>query len=137
MNVFTYGSLMFPEVWRRVTGGTVPGHPARLAGYEARALRGVTYPVLVAIMPESVTEGVVYRGVDAAALARLDLFEGNFYVRREVTVGTEEGKVTAQVYAAAWEDHPDILPERWRAGEFAARHLAGFLRADPGFAGPR
>lgn len=139
MNVFTYGSLMFPEVWRRVTGGSLVGQPARLREFEARAIRGQTYPALVFI-PGAMTEGVVYSGVDAEAVARLDVFEGNFYQRQTVRVETEAGKgeeLEAQVYVAILADHPDILPERWRAKEFRDRHLAGFLRTDPGFRGER
>lgn len=136
MNIFTYGSLMFPDVWRRVTGLTAAGKTARLKEFEARCLAGQTYPVLVSA-PGKRTEGVVYTGVEAAALARLDLFEGDFYRRREVMVDTEVGEIPAQVYAAAREDHPDILRECWNAEEFEVRHLAGFLRGDPGFGGRR
>ncbi|MDB6132846.1 MAG: hypothetical protein JWM59_1089 [Verrucomicrobiales bacterium] len=141
-HVFTYGSLMFPEVWQRVTASRTTGEPARLDGFEARKLAGQTYPVLVTA-PSSAVEGMLYRNVDAGALARLDLFEGDFYARRTVTVipgggGRASGeKVPAEVYAAAAEDHPDILPERWLTDEFRDRHLTHFLTFDRGFAGPR
>lgn len=139
MNVFTYGSLMFPEVWRCVTGSGLEGQPARLREFEARAIRGQTYPALIS-KPGAVTEGVVYSGVNAEAVARLDVFEGNFYQRQTVVVRTGSGAeedIEAQVYVAVLADHPDILPERWRADEFRNRHLAGFLRTDPGFRGER
>jgi gamma-glutamylcyclotransferase (GGCT)/AIG2-like uncharacterized protein YtfP len=143
MNVFTYGSLMFPEVWIRVTGGgSGEGQPARLRDFEARRIRGQSYPALVR-KPGAVTDGVLYPSVAPVALARLDTFEGDFYQRLEVRVetgGTEDSvgtEIFAGVYVAAMEEHPDILPELWKADEFRERHLSRFLNTDPGFSGGR
>ena len=136
MKVFTYGSLMFPEVWRRVAGAAQVGIPARLSGYEARCLAGQTYPALVE-SAHSLTEGVLYQEVNAVSLRALDAFEGGFYRRREVFVTAGGLEIPAWVYAAADSRHPDILPEKWCAEDFSARHLTGFLRHDPGFSGTR
>lgn len=133
MNVFTYGSLMFPEVWERVTGLTSPGHAATLADYTARRIRGQTYPALVA-EPGKVTAGVLYLDVPPEAIARLDAFEGSFYDRIPVQVRPEDGtEVSAWVYLAGAGAGPDILPETWDAAWFARDGLKTFLRQDPGF----
>lgn len=137
MSLFTYGSLMFPEVWARVTGITQTGLPAQLPGFSARRIRGQTYPALVA-SPGSLTQGVLYHETTSAALARLDEFEGSFYRRAVVPIITADSAVTfAWVYLASDPANPDILPEPWSAAEFAAMYLASFLQHDPGFSGHR
>lgn len=141
MNLFTYGSLMFPAVWNRVAGEAFASAPAVLEGFEARKVRGQSYPVLVGA-PGGRTRGVVYFDLTPEAVARLDRFEGDFYRRVPVTLKLERGgEIPAEVYAAAREDHPDVSPELWSAEEFERTHLESFLREDPGFreepGGPR
>lgn len=140
MNVFTYGSLMFPEVWTRVTGSQDAGIPATLAGYTARRIRGQSYPALVPDpAPAALTQGILYRNVSPEALRRLDLFEGDFYVRKAVPVTPAAPPETtdAWVYAAAEPAHPDILPDLWDTEQFRQDSLQDFLSSDPGFSGPR
>ncbi len=132
MNIFTYGSLMFPDVWRRVTGLMEPGGAATLADHAARRIRGQSYPALVQ-EPGTVVDGVIYRGVTPEAVAALDAFEGSFYRRIAVDVHTADGPTEpAWVYLASEAGDPDILPEAWEAGRFARESLTDFLRADPG-----
>lgn len=134
MNVFTYGSLMFPEVWSRASGDGGAGIPAALADHEVRALRGHSYPVMIPV-PGAVARGVLYQNVSPAAVARLDEFEGSFYVRREVSLIPENGvePVSAWTYLAAAPDHPAILSDPWDAAAFREQHLRSFLAEDPGF----
>jgi gamma-glutamylcyclotransferase (GGCT)/AIG2-like uncharacterized protein YtfP len=133
MNLFTYGSLMFPEVWERVTGLCGAGQPASLADHAARRIRGQTYPALVTGVGES-TEGVLYADVTPEAVARLDAFEGPFYERVMVGVSLGDGAATrAWVYRAALPDDPDILAECWDPERFQREHLGRFLQDDPGF----
>jgi gamma-glutamylcyclotransferase (GGCT)/AIG2-like uncharacterized protein YtfP len=135
VNLFTYGSLMFPEVWERVTGLSDPGTPARLADHAARRIRDQTYPALVA-SAGALTEGILYQKVPPEAMTRLDAFEGPFYDRVMVAVVLPDGAATsAWVYRASRQDDPDILPEPWQAGCFEREHLRHFLRDDPGFSG--
>lgn len=135
MDLFTYGSLMFPEVWERVTGLCGAGQPASLADHAARRIRGQTYPALVKAAGES-TEGVLYADVSPEAVARLDAFEGHFYERVMVGVSVGDGaKTSAWVYRAAQPDDPEILEEGWDPERFQRDHLARFLRDDPGFSG--
>lgn len=119
-HVFTYGSLMFPEVWNRVVRGRYRSCPARLEGYRRHALTDVSYPAIVAEHGADV-EGVMYFDVDAADLARLDAFEGTEYRRDAVPVVTAAGAATAQTYV--WLDparlaHRPWLPERFSVSAF-------------------
>jgi gamma-glutamylcyclotransferase (GGCT)/AIG2-like uncharacterized protein YtfP len=112
MNLFTYGTLMDSAVWQRVVQRDFPCVPAVLSGYEARRLRGFAFPGLVEA-PESVTQGLLYRGLDAAAMQRLDDYEDDFYERIAVTVQTAAGDETAEVYLMAPQHRSHVLPEIW------------------------
>lgn len=131
MNLFTYGSLMFPEVWRPVAGGENAGLPATLSDHAAWKVRGESYPGLVPASGRT-TVGVLYLNVSAAAIGRLDAFEGTFYKRTVVVVKTSEGvDVTAFAYVVAADHRHELEDTLWDAEEFRRLHLAGFLTAPP------
>lgn len=126
MNVFTYGSLMYPQVWERVVRARYRSAPARLDGFERRALAGVSYPGAIR-SDASRIRGRVYFDVDAADLARLDAFESSEYRREEVVVSIEDAggrKVPAQLYV--YLDHARLLAQDWDVARFERDHLAGF-----------
>ena len=126
--LFTYGSLMFPKVWKRVAGTDNYSFPARLGGFEARRLAGLTYPGLLAVKGGSAA-GLLYVGVSTEALHRLDAFEGRRYERITVHV-TVEGHpepLEAFTYLLADQDRGTILPEIWDAEEFRTHHLKDFV----------
>jgi gamma-glutamylcyclotransferase (GGCT)/AIG2-like uncharacterized protein YtfP len=84
-HVFTYGSLMFPEVWHRVVKGQYRSAPATAPGHARFAVLGETYPGMV-VQTGSSVPGVVYFDVEADDIAALDVFEGNAYQRDRITV---------------------------------------------------
>jgi gamma-glutamylcyclotransferase (GGCT)/AIG2-like uncharacterized protein YtfP len=120
-NVFTYGSLMFAEVWQPLVGGHYPAEPAVLPGYRRFAVPGVSYPGIVAAPGQQVA-GLLYRDVAPDDLARLDLFEGAEYRRDALPVTLADGSVAiAETYV--WLDHGRLsdaawLPEAFRLREF-------------------
>lgn len=66
--------------------GTKPRHQkARLNGFFCSQIHRETYP---GISPgvEHIVEGVLYFDVNHSALARLDSFEGEYYLRNKITV---------------------------------------------------
>jgi len=139
MNVFTYGSLMFPVVWERVLpGGRRRSGRAVLGGYRRRRIRGEVYPALVPGSPEDAVEGVLYRGVTSDQLEALDRFEdeGTGYQRIEVTVRDLAGiPYPAWVYRYLGDARVEAAD--WDPVEFErdglARFLATYCRArDPG-----
>ena len=79
-NVFTYGSLMFPEVWGRVVRGTYRSAPATLHHCARFAIVGETYPGMIEQADASVA-GLVYFDVGVDDVAALDAFEGDDYRR--------------------------------------------------------
>ena len=90
MRLFCYGTLMVPEVWRRVAGRPRPGRAARLPGYVRCRIAGTPWPAMVA-RSGAVTEGLLRSGVTVAELRRLDAWEGRLYRRVRVEVETGPG----------------------------------------------
>ena len=126
MNVFTYGSLMYPRVWERVVSGRYRSVRGTVRGFERRRISGEVYPALVRGAPEGAVEGVLYLEVSEADVAALDRFEGEPYARVEVVVdGADGSSYPASTYlyldAARVEEAP------WEAGRFEGEDLAYFL----------
>jgi len=131
MNLFTYGSLMFPDVWQRVAGEAFPTRTATLADFAAWRVRRETYPGL-APAPGTTTAGVLHLGVSAEAAVRLDAFEGPFYERTAVEVALPGGtRVPAFAYVVRPAHRHDLEARRWDAGEFQKLHLSHFLGPKP------
>jgi len=126
-DLFVYGSLLFDDVFRAVTGRAAPRAPAVLEGYARYCVRGATYP---AIVPEAGarTEGAVYAALDARAVRALDRFEGEMYVREQVEVSRPDGAPwSVETYVFAEHLRDLLAPELWHPDEHgpAARAALG------------
>lgn len=129
--LFAYGSLMYPEVWGLLTGGGHRREPARIHGFNRRRRRGEVYPVVYA-GSESV-EGILYWGLSAWELERLDRFEGSEYQRRRVAATTAGGRrVETWVYVFTG-DPREVTEDPWDPGWFEREGLEAFLSAYRGF----
>jgi len=100
--VFVYGTLLDELFVSRLLEHPVSAQPARLDGYRVETLPGFDWPVLVHDRSSSV-DGLVYRGLDAEDLRRLDLYEGTaegLYRRVGVQVVSEAARApeTAWTY---------------------------------------
>ncbi len=129
-HAFTYGSLIFPEVWTRLVPRPRASVAAVLQGFVREGVRGQSYP---GIRPQAgaQTAGRLYLDIDAEELARLDAFEGAEYVRETVTVQmqTRDGRaieLPAQVYRFVDARSLDGAP--WDEARFARESAAGFYR---------
>jgi gamma-glutamylcyclotransferase (GGCT)/AIG2-like uncharacterized protein YtfP len=125
--VFVYGTLLLPEVIEAVTGRAGAARPARLAGFARRRLAGRSFPGLVAD-PRAEVRGALHEGLDAAALAALDRFEGELYERVRVRVELEDGGgASAWTYTLSPLGRPLVTGDAWDLADFAARDLDAFL----------
>jgi gamma-glutamylcyclotransferase (GGCT)/AIG2-like uncharacterized protein YtfP len=132
--LFVYGTLMVPEVMRTVSGRSVVGEGARLPGYRCRRLHGEVYPGIVPAAGESV-DGLLYRGLDAAAMARLDDFEGEMYRRETVRVALSAGRrVDAEAFVIIEAFIECLGPEPWSLDDFLRDGLQHFAGEYLGFA---
>jgi len=131
-NIFLYGSLIFPSVYRAVTGTERPMVDAILPGYrrfgtDQPSSHGC--PVVVPSPSHHVCGKVIF-GVSLSELAILDLFEEvqeGLYMRDSVTVLIERAEAPAFVYVCGPTSRDHLCGE-WCPEEFEARYLEEFLR---------
>ena len=133
MQVFTYGSLMFDPVWRRVVRGRYRAEPASVEGLQRGRLRGESYPGLWPGEPGDRVVGVLYRDVGRSDLVALDRFEGEQYQRRPWICRVGEACLSAELYllSPAYRRRRSSRP--WDPEWFARQGLAQFLRPYRGF----
>ncbi len=134
MNLFTYGSLMFDEVWSQLVRGVYRKRSARLRGFTRRRVRGDVYPVIIRSHEADWVEGVVYFDVGPDDLKRLDLFEAEPYDRQThvvVVEGGEEQYVDAYVLKDCYRH---MLHDcEWDPNWFQREALPLFLHRYKGF----
>jgi gamma-glutamylcyclotransferase (GGCT)/AIG2-like uncharacterized protein YtfP len=125
---------MLPEVMEIVAGRRFASRPAALRGWRRRLLRGAVYPAVVPAAGD-VTDGVLFEGLDAATLARIDRFESEPYERRLLSVALESGaECHAFVYVLRPEQHALLGDAPWDVAEFRARQLRDYLAGCRAFA---
>ncbi len=158
MHLFTYGTLMFPEIWQAVVGKDFKTTPAHLPSHEIYRVRNAVYPGIIAAPNHSPSEngplgehsgsrpstldsrlssvpGLLYLNLDEAALHRLDQFEDDFYQRQTITVTCGDGReLEAQAYVVPPKSRHLLTDEIWTAADFATRgDLALFAAKYAGF----
>jgi gamma-glutamylcyclotransferase (GGCT)/AIG2-like uncharacterized protein YtfP len=125
-NIFTYGSLMFDEVWRQVVSGCYRSDAATLHHHQRHALTGLSYPGVVA-MPDIHVAGRLYYEVSAEDMARLDVFEGAEYRREALQVMLAGGELVS-AWTYIWLDAQRLSGQPWRSEAF---RLHEFLETYP------
>ncbi|MEJ2656922.1 MAG: gamma-glutamylcyclotransferase [Desulfobacterales bacterium] len=133
MNLFVYGTLMFPSVMYAVTARKFRFIDATLRNYARYTVKGESYP---GIIPETsaVTEGIIYFDVDEWSLERLDEFEGDLYRRTSILAETKEGEIfNADTYAIKPEYRRSLSSREWNVKEFSQNQLKMFLDTYSGF----
>lgn len=98
MNLFTYGSLMSPDIMEEVSGRQFASFAAVADGFQRFCVRDEPYPGMVAA-PGGQVEGVVYEDIDPVALERLDIFEGDMYLRQSIKVERRKDNSVLEVMA--------------------------------------
>ena len=131
VHVFTYGSLMIPRVMQVVTGHLFADSPALVQGFARYTLRGETYPGLVE-EAMAATKGVLWHDVDEDSLSRLDVFEGEWYMRRSVPIIVDDQPIDAETYILAGAQRHRVSHRRWSRDRFETRYLQRFLASYDG-----
>ena len=135
MHVFTYGTLMFPQVWKAVVGRDFASVDGAAAGYAIYRVRDAVFPGITPAGDHDSVRGVVYLDVDERSVARLDLFEDDFYRRQTLWIECNDGqRRAADAYVVPPENSAVLTDEVWRADEFVASGgLDHFIRRFQGF----
>lgn len=125
MNVFTYGSLMFPAVWQKVVRGDYLSSAASIHGFRRVCVRDANHPALIISSRAEPIVGRVYFDVSAEDTARLDHFETHNYARVSVAVTVDGSATAAQAYLAVNID--SLTDIDWSEQTFEQTGLPVFL----------
>jgi gamma-glutamylcyclotransferase (GGCT)/AIG2-like uncharacterized protein YtfP len=135
MHLFTYGTLMFPEVWQAVVGRPFATIAGKVSGYALYRVRDAAFPGMIATTTAAPVAGIVYLEVDDEAVARLDRFEDDFYQRYTVPVVCDDGRLReADTYVVPETRRAELTDEPWTYQAFAeSGDLAHFIARYKGF----
>ncbi len=128
MNIFTYGSLMVPSIFKSVSGDDYRSQPACLSDYGRFSLRHDSYPGIIEAQGY-MTEGVIYFDVDEASVSELDEFEGEYYRRTPVCVKLDyKSFIDAETYVIKQEYRHILSSREWDFEEFQHKFQNEFTR---------
>lgn len=135
MHVFTYGTLMFPEVWQAVVGQPFATIAGKVTGYTLYRVRDAVFPGMVATTTGDTVPGIVYLDVSREAIDWLDRFEAGFYRREAVPVACDDGHLReAETYLVPEENRAELTDETWTCEAFAeSGDLEQFVNRYKGF----
>ena len=143
-NLFIYGSLRDPGIFKSVSGlsftlepsktnqETLRAEPAFLPSYRKLSPDNVYFYAVSD--PFSRIEGFVIYDVPSSTMVEIDMYEGKRYDRETVRVNTANGLVEAQAYLTTHESmkkhfgdrfHVNLIHELWlrkRIEEFIQKH---------------
>jgi len=127
MDVFSYGTLMFPEVLEALTEKHFEFEELSLAGYERRLVRGEIYPA-VREEARSRISGRLWFDIDDLSLEILDFFEDVLYEHRNVELASERrGLSKARLYVVPKHLEARLSDALWYESEFREKHLVHYL----------
>jgi len=133
VNVFTYGTLMDPEIMATVSGAAHRSERATLVDYVRKILEGEVYPAIIRREGARVG-GIVYFDVTPKAVDRLDAFEGPIYVRTDVVaIGYDEGPIPCHTYVLKASCADRLSNDDWSFETFLKRRKNVFQRTYRGF----
>jgi gamma-glutamylcyclotransferase (GGCT)/AIG2-like uncharacterized protein YtfP len=102
-------------------------------GYARFKLKGESYPGLIP-SKGAATEGVLYLGVDALSMNRLDDFEGELYERSQISAVALDGEsLVAHAYVIKAECRDLLSSAPWDPDRFEAEDLREFMAGYQGF----
>ncbi len=126
-NLFTYGTLMFPEVWQRIDVGEFPSQPATLPGFAIYRIKDAVFPGILRAEPADHVKGVLYFDLDEDTLFELDAYESDLYDRIPVIAATEQGPVECTAFVIPDACRKALSNEVWDAKRFEEFQLAKYL----------
>ena len=142
--LFTYGTLMCPDIMADVSGlveRQLKFEPAVLHGYIRKQVAGCHYPAIVqpgllpgykdSAMP--FVQGVLYSGMPPAVWQRLDRYEGSQYLRKKVTVVGANGETQiAMAYVFKSALVHSLSTNDWDFEKFKLVHKRNFVQQHGG-----
>lgn len=133
INLFTYGSLMCSDIMSKVAGHQTNFTKATLKNFFCSKIRDREYP---GIIPQTGTlvSGVLYYNLESEAIRRLDVFEGEMYLRQDVDVITDKDGWTKAMTYVIKPQHINLLTgEEWNFEDFLTTGKENFKETYFGF----
>ena len=119
-NLFTYGTLQIPEVWRSVAGCEFASLDSQVADFAVYRFREFDFPGMIAEQGGSAT-GTIYLDIDVTTLQRIDHYEGDFYSRETIQVVCEGGQQrSCQVYLLTAKYSDQLSDQPWTVESYLA-----------------
>lgn len=125
--LFAYGTLMAPEIIKRVAGISAAGESARLPGYRRRAVKDQAFPAIVA-SPGDAVDGLLYRNLNVRALRAIEDYEGSWYRRISVPVECHGRREWAFTYVFRPRQLRRLAATDWDYEDFRRQQLSRYLR---------
>lgn len=121
MHLFTYGTLLFPEVLRAIIGRVPQSHAANTSGWRVAALRNRVYPGLVSA-PGEIARGSLLTGLSDGEWRLLDNFEDPKYELQQIDLVCGQSG-----FAYVWVEDAEACSNTWDAQAFAVTHLPAYV----------
>lgn len=121
MPLFTYGTLLFPEVLHALIGRVPQSQIASVGDWRVAALKNRTYPGLVAA-PGAIAHGRLLTGLSGDEWRLLDNFEDRKYELRQMTLLGGQNSL-----AYVWIDDAEACSNTWDFQNFALTHLPAYV----------
>jgi hypothetical protein len=119
--LFTYGTLLFPEVLRALIGRVPQNEIASVGDWRVAALKNRVYPGLVAASGE-IAHGRLLTGLSSDEWRLLDNFEHPRYELRQITLLDGQNSLTY-----VWVDDAEVCSNSWNVDSFASTHLGAYV----------
>jgi hypothetical protein len=129
--LFFYGTLLDPDIQKRVIGRAVDLRPAALQGFRRVRAAGKWFPILVPGLARDRVAGAVADGLSAREIARIVAYENDGYALKPVTVELEgAGRARALVFLPAGGGTQALRPtaEPWDLARWQAREKPRVMR---------
>ena len=126
IDLFVYGTLMFPQVVTELTGLTPTYVPAVAYNTTRLGMRNQVYPGLVN-RSGSFTQGYLLRNLDDASWCIIEAFEGDEYERGPVTIETAGNSVRTHTFFVRTDCQDRLLDLPWDPEAFLRYELDTYL----------
>lgn len=123
-HVFVYGTLLFPEIVKVLTGKKLTSIDALLNNYKRFKIIDKDikrpYPAIKKLKWDNVV-WKLFLDVAPSIVDIFNFYEGNEYIENEVTVLSKGIKYKASVYV--WDKNYDLLQWDWDKENFKSKYL--------------
>jgi len=122
--LFVYGSLLFSELVKALTGAAFSTKEGVLPDFKRFAVNGADYPAVVSLKGDSV-KGKILLNVDDRSMEILRFYEGDEYECISAFIHTENETTKALVFV--WKGDKARLNGRWDENHFKATSLETYI----------